>query len=171
MSASLPFPARIGVIAILVLACNTSAATPPNQKTTDSPAINSLKDKITKEPHSVETFWRELELSGTPLVESIAGEPHYSLVTFLWRGDAGTRNVVVISPLALVDLQEAKMHQIPGTDVWYLTYRMRNDARMAYRLAPNDSLVPFESETNFFAACPISSEIRSTRRRSITVVT
>jgi enterochelin esterase family protein len=51
----------------------------------------------------------------------------------------------------LISLQEAKMNQMPGTDVWYLTYRMRNDARMAYRLAPNDSLVPFENEPNFHA--------------------
>src|SRR5271154_2106054 len=141
---------RIGVIAMLLLGCG-GWASQQNEKKTESRVIDSLRDEITKDPHAVESFWEEMKRSGAPLVEPIAGELHYSFVTFVWRGDADTRNVVVVSPLALVNLEQAKMNQLAGTDVWYLTYRMRNDARMAYRLAPNDSMVPFEAETNFFA--------------------
>src|SRR4029077_16761246 len=151
MRTSLWFSVRIGVIAILLLGCDSWAAAQQNEKKIDSRAIESLREKIAKDPHAVENFWEEMKRSGTPLVEPIAGEPHYSFVTFVWRGDANTHNVVVVSSLALVNLEQAKMNQWPGTDVWYLTYRMRNDARMAYRLAPNDSLVPFEAGTNFFA--------------------
>lgn len=151
MRTNLWFPVRIGVIAMLLLARGGWTAAQQNEKKIDSHAIDSLRDKITKDPHAVEDFWEEMKRSGTPLVEPIAGEPRYSFVTFVWRGDAETHNVVVVSPLALVNLEQAKMSQLPGTGVWYLTYRMRNDARMAYRLAPNDSLVPFEAETNFFA--------------------
>jgi len=151
MRTNLWFSVRIGVIAMLLLAGGSWAAAQQNEKKIDSRAIESLREKIAKDPHAVENFWEEMKRSGTPLVEPIAGEPHYSFVTFVWRGDANTHNVVVVSPLALVNLEQAKMNQLPGTDVWYLTYRMRNDARMAYRLAPNDSLVPFEAETNFFA--------------------
>jgi hypothetical protein len=31
-----------------------------------------------------------------------------------------------------------------GSDVWHKTYRVRNDARFAYTLSPNDSLQPFD---------------------------
>jgi len=36
------------------------------------------------------------------------------------------------------------MQSIAGTDVWYKTYRVRNDARFTYNLSPNDSLQPFD---------------------------
>jgi hypothetical protein len=137
-------------IASLMLA-NSAFASPQAEQTIESPAINALKGKLAEDPHSVEIFWQQIEESGAPLVEPIAAAPRESLVTFLWRGDANTRNVVVVSPLALVSLPDARMKPLADTNVWYLTYRMRNDARMAYRFSPNDSLVPFEAEPNFFA--------------------
>ena len=138
-------------IASLLLANSAFASPPQAEQTIESPAINALKGKLAEDPHSVEIFWQRIEKSGAPLVEPIAAAPRESLVTFIWRGDANTRNVVVVSPLALVSLPDARMKPLPGTNVWYLTYRMRNDARMAYRFSPNDSLVPFEAEPNFFA--------------------
>jgi len=132
MRTSLWFSVRIGVIAILLLGCDSWAAAQQNEEKIESRAIESLREKIAKDPHAVENFWEEMKRSGTPLVEPIASEPHYSFVTFVWRGDANTHNVVVVSPLALVNLEQAKMNQLPGTDVWYLTYRMRNDARMSH---------------------------------------
>lgn len=136
----------------MVVACSTSTAPAQEQLQADSSAVRALLEKAAQNnQQGIEEFWNRLKVSGAPVVEAIAGEPHESLVTFFWRGDRDTKNVVVISPLALVDLQGAKMHEIPGTEIWYLTYRMRNDARMAYRLAPNDSLVPFEAEPNLFA--------------------
>ena len=77
-------------------------------------------------------------------------DPGYSLVTFVWHGSSDTRNVVVISPLALVNFDDAVMETVAETNVWFKTYRMRNDARMSYRFAVNDSLVPFEKEKRFF---------------------
>jgi len=41
------------------------------------------------------------------------------------------------------------MQRVAETNTWFKTYRMRNDARMTYRFAVNDSLVPFEKEKNF----------------------
>ncbi len=37
------------------------------------------------------------------------------------------------------------MTLLPGTRVWYRTYRYRNDARFRYSLSPNDDLRPMES--------------------------
>jgi enterochelin esterase family protein len=132
------------------LTCGVAITRAQGPQPPESAKIRALQENVTKDPHAVEIFWQGVKASGAPLVEPMPADPQYSLVTFLWRDDAGTRNVVVVSPLALANLQQAQMIQLPGTDVWYLTYRMRNDARMAYRFSPNDSLVPFESEPNFF---------------------
>jgi enterochelin esterase-like enzyme len=151
MRASLPFAFRIrNLLVMLVILSGVSIGHAQSEKPAESPKIRELEQRA-KDPPADEQFWQEIKISGAPLVEPITGDPQYSLVTFLWRGDPSTRNVVVVSPLALISLQQAEMTQLPGRDVWYLTYRMRNDARMAYRFSPNDSLVPFESEPNFFA--------------------
>jgi enterochelin esterase-like enzyme len=141
------------LIAAMLLFCVVAPSVQAQeQQAVESPMVRLLLEKAArKDRDGIDEFWSRLKASGTPLVEAIPDDPHESLVTFFWRGDSSTQNVVVISPLALVDLQRARMQQAPGTDIWYLTYRMRNDARMVYRMAPNDSLVPFESEPNFFA--------------------
>ncbi len=151
MRTNLPFVTMRSLLpAVALILLGVPAVRAQSAKSVESPKIRALQDSA-KDPHAVEQFWEGIRTAGAPIVELMPEDPKYSLVTFVWRGDAGTRNVVVISPLALVNLQQAEMTQLPGTDVWYLTYRMRNDARMAYRFSANDSLVPFEAETNFFA--------------------
>ncbi|HEY7420032.1 MAG TPA: enterochelin esterase domain-containing protein, partial [Ktedonobacteraceae bacterium] len=34
-------------------------------------------------------------------------------------------------------------------DVWYKTFRVRNDLRNVYQLSPNDSLVPLDEATDW----------------------
>ena len=72
MRTSLPFYVRIGLIAMLMLACGGSATAQQNDKKIDSRAIDSLRDRITKDPHAVDDFWEAMKLSGTPLAEPIA---------------------------------------------------------------------------------------------------
>ena len=43
---------------------------------------------------AVERFWTERKTEGTPLFEPGTDQGR-TLVTFVWRGDEGTRNVVV----------------------------------------------------------------------------
>jgi enterochelin esterase-like enzyme len=122
------------------------------QEAVESPTIRALIEKVAaKDSHAVETFWSRVQVSGSPLIEPAPEKPNYSLVTFLWRSNNATHNVVVVSPLALINFAGAEMKQIPESDVWYLTGAMRDDARMVYRYSPNDSLVPFNAETNFYA--------------------
>ena len=96
-------------------------------------------------------FWSRIASQHSPMVEPDFSDPKYSLVTFVWRGDRETKNVVVVTPLALIDFEGAIMRNVPGTDVWFKTYRMRKDARLSYRFAVNDTLVPFDQDKNFFA--------------------
>ncbi len=41
------------------------------------------------------------------------------------------------------------MAVLPGSNVWYRTYRVRHDLRTTYQLAPNDPLTPFDGEVNW----------------------
>jgi hypothetical protein len=70
------------------------------------------------------------------------GEPGRVLVTFLWRGDADTKSAHVIAfDQGQLDstawLGRARMQMLPGTDVWYRTYRMPCDLLFSYRFAIN----------------------------------
>ena len=94
---------------------------------------------------AVAAFWNEIKERGTPLVESIEETPkgdesNYVRLTFLWQGDDTTRNVVLAGGAALGHPYENRFSLLPGTNVWYLTMRMRNDLRASYYLSLNDPL-------------------------------
>jgi enterochelin esterase-like enzyme len=125
-----------------------------------SPRIVALREALAAgDRAALERFWAEVDERGTPLVDPAPGAPDESappdppavpgaapaghvLVTFLWRGGAATENVVVVGPFGHREPADGRMAHLPGTDVWYRTYRLRADARTVYRLAENDSLAP-----------------------------
>jgi enterochelin esterase-like enzyme len=112
--------------------------------TNDSPTISSLRRQLNSENTAAAAeFWRTISDRGAPLIEPIPAEPNFSFVTFLWHGDNHTRNVVIFDGVAGFDARDRMLH-IDGTNIWYKTYRVRNDARFAYNLSPNDSLQPFD---------------------------
>ena len=100
---------------------------------------------------AVDQFWREMERDGAPLIEPVPGDPMYSRMTFVWRGSADTRNVVITDGVAIGvggdDPANSQMIHIDGTDVWYRTYDVRNDARFTYALSENDPLTSFIAPT------------------------
>jgi enterochelin esterase family protein len=137
------------VVLLLLVRVGWGQQAPPESP--QSPAIRLLEQQTSSSDRSaVSGFWARLADEHSPVVERDPADSEYSLVTFVWRGDSTTKNVVVISPLALVNFENALMQRLGETDVWFKTYRMRNDARMTYRFAVNDTLVPFEQEKNFF---------------------
>jgi putative esterase/uncharacterized protein DUF3327 len=110
-----------------------------------SPRISALRRAVgEQDPAAIDRFWSDVRASGAPLVEAVPGEAHSSLVTFVYRGTAQTRNVVVVDGVAVavggVDPKNSEMTQLAGTDVWYRTYTVRNDARFAYKISENDPL-------------------------------
>jgi enterochelin esterase-like enzyme len=109
-----------------------------------SPRLTALRRAIDAgNEGSVPTFWGEMARQGTPLVEPDPHDAASALVTLLWRGDAGARNVAVLGAFgSYFDLAGNTLAHLPGTDVWYRTDRVRADVRAWYRLAPNDSLEP-----------------------------
>jgi enterochelin esterase-like enzyme len=115
------------------------------------------KDLKAGDRNALETFWQKVAQEGTPLVEAIAGDHQHALLTFLWRGRAETKNVVVSSELGL-DPVKNQMTHVPDTDIWYKSYRVPNNIRLTYELSPNDSLLPWNKrpETEHYEADPLN---------------
>ncbi|MGW6287722.1 enterochelin esterase domain-containing protein [Streptomyces sp. NPDC055107] len=91
-----------------------------------------------------EAFWDGATRTGTPLVEALDDAPGHRAVTFLWRGHRATRQVLLMAT-GIGDRDrpaEALLHHLPGTDVWYLGYRLRADHRGSYRLVADISPGP-----------------------------
>ncbi|WP_341722430.1 hypothetical protein [Streptomyces rimosus] len=83
-------------------------ATPPRTprphpaETAESPRLTRLAAELAEagspRAHAAELarFWAETAATGTPLVEPLDGDPEHRAVTFLWRGDPATRQVLVL---------------------------------------------------------------------------
>lgn len=91
-----------------------------------------------------EAFWDGAARTGTPLVEALDDAPGHRAVTFLWRGHRATRQVLLMAT-GIGDRDrpaETLLHHLPGTDIWYLGYRLRADHRGSYRLVADISPGP-----------------------------
>jgi enterochelin esterase family protein len=106
----------------------------PPPEVVESPRIARLRDAGDET-----AFWAEAAAHGTPLVEPRDGEPDHRTVTFLWRGDAATREVVLLAnKLTDPSVWDAStLERLPGTDVWHRSFRLRADWRATYQLAPD----------------------------------
>lgn len=113
-----------------------------------SPRIAALRHAIESGNHAaLDAFWQRIKQRGTPLIEHIKGDDQHMLVTFLWRGDGETRNVVVVGGLAdWNNLEQQQMERSAGTDLWYKTYLAEIGTRTTYRLAVNEPLEPITDE-------------------------
>lgn len=112
---------------------------------TTSPKVVSLKKQITDgKREALESFWQEVTKQQTPIIEPIADDPQHSFVTFLWRAKGEVHNVVVVGGIAGYEFSQNLMTHLLDTDLWYRTYKVRNDARFSYNLSVNDSLIPFD---------------------------
>ena len=115
----------------------------PWQDLNPSPRIDALRRQAASGNADINAFWKQVTTEGTPLVESIEKDPQHQLVTFLWRGTSETRNVFPNGSFKIGGRYplDYVFHQIPLTDVWYLTVRLPIGARFTYGLSENDPLV------------------------------
>ena len=102
-----------------------------------SPRIQALRKQIASGQTSTESFWKEVAAQGTPLFEPL--NDNYWLVTFLWRAQHVTRNVMVTGSFIFAgSTPDNSMHRVGDSDVWYLTLKLPKGARFSYRLWPNN---------------------------------
>jgi enterochelin esterase-like enzyme len=103
----------------------------------ESPRLATLAGEIASGNGAIASFWREVEEAGTPLIEPVEGAEDEYLVTFLWRSADDLDNVAVLGPWLTMEITDHFMTRLPGSDVWYRSYRGKAALRGAYRLAPN----------------------------------
>jgi enterochelin esterase family protein len=124
-----------------VIALNERFKPEPWTNPFPSPRIEALRKQIAAGQTNTDSFWKQVAIETTPLVEPFGSDGKYQLVTFLWRSVHDTRNVFVRgSFLGVFIPSDYAMHQIPNSDVWYLTLKLPSGARFTYQISPNDPL-------------------------------
>lgn len=104
-----------------------------------SPRLNQLAKALEKgDKVALALFWREVQQKGTPLIEPDREKTGFSLVTFLWRAVTETKRVIVQIAVDGTGQDEHVMIRLPQTNLWYATFRLRNDYRGAYKFVITD---------------------------------
>lgn len=105
-----------------------------------SPKIEALRQAYAQNPASLETFWEELVQSGAPLVEEIPEHPTWRIVTFFWRDDGTTQQVLAlistITDRYRFNYTDAFLQRMADSDLWYVSYYLRADLRTSYQFVP-----------------------------------
>jgi enterochelin esterase-like enzyme len=142
------------LVAALTVIAPFTAAQGVSTKELLSPRLVALQKELQAGNRAaLESFWQQIAKQGTPLVEPVAGDDKSVLVTFLWRGDSETHNVVLFSALpgcgadaagyfSEAQFQCSRLANLPGTNVWFKTYKLPKNPHFSYYLSPNDSLAP-----------------------------
>ena len=112
-----------------------------NKSNIESHKINQLKKYILdKDLDKINEFWNYAQENHTPIIEEIENDADNVLITFLYKGNKDTRNVVVLSGLSLYDHNLGMMEKLLDTDIWYKTFKAKNDLRFDYHLCVNHPL-------------------------------
>ena len=116
-----------------------------------SPFITKVEKEISEgKTDAVESFWSFVKSEGTPMIEPLSDDKENSLVTFIWRGNAETKNVFVQSNFYTWILPRRQLTNIKNTDIWYKTAKVQNDARLTYQFSVNDPRLPFPDPYDWF---------------------
>jgi Domain of unknown function (DUF3327) len=108
----------------------------------ESPRLLAVQEAVASgKTDALALFWRDILEGGAPLIEALAGDERHALVTFVWREEGETHHVTIWGgPAGLEHPQDHQMTRLPGTDIWYKTYRLQTDLRAVYTFSVNDSL-------------------------------
>jgi len=99
-----------------------------------SPRLAALQDRLKSgDRGALDSFWKEIEQHGAPIIEPATDSDREMLVTMLWRAREETTNIFVFR---LGDVSKP-MVRLLDTDLWYKTFRLQKGARFVYQLAAN----------------------------------
>ena len=99
-----------------------------------SPRLATLQDRLKSgDRGALDSFWKEIDQKGAPMIEPAPDSDREMFVTMLWRAREETRNVFVFR---LGDVNKP-MVRLLDTDLWYKTFRLQKGARFIYQLATN----------------------------------
>ena len=103
-----------------------------------SPTLAAMHQRLLERPQLASQLQAQLwqQVTSTPLLEADPTQEDKYLVTFLWRGVAQRVLLFVNRLTDEKNLADSYMRRLPGTDTWYLTYRMDGDWRASYCFLP-----------------------------------
>lgn len=136
--------ARPSLLVLLAAVAPAAAAAQqgPVEDLEGSPVLSEFARRLDHEgPEAEDRFWSRVEEEGTPLVDTASAPPGHATVTFVYRGGPDVRSVRLASNLGALLIEGVtpdfdslgEMRRVPGSDVWYLSFRLRNDVRAPYR--------------------------------------
>ncbi|MBL8268492.1 alpha/beta hydrolase-fold protein [Steroidobacter sp.] len=109
-----------------------------------SPRLQQLA-AVADSKQATESFWREVDTRGTPLIEAIPGKPNQVLMTFLWRAedarDELNIGVVGVNKLSFENRVD-QLARLGKSDVWYRSYEVEASARFQYFLTWPEGRTP-----------------------------
>lgn len=111
---------------------------PQRAPLTTSPTLAAMHQRLLERPQLASQLQAQLwqQVTSTPLLEADPTQEGKYLVTFLWRGAAHSVLLFVNRLTDEKNLADSYMRRLPGTDTWYLTYRMDGDWRASYCFLP-----------------------------------
>lgn len=103
-----------------------------------SPTLAAMHQRLLERPQLASQLQAQLwqQVTSTPLLEADPTQEGKYLVTFMWRGAAHNVLLFVNRLTDEKNLADSYMRRLPGTDTWYLTYRMDGDWRASYCFLP-----------------------------------
>lgn len=103
-----------------------------------SPTLAAMHQRLLERPQLASQLQAQLwqQVTSTPLLEADPTQEGKYLVTFMWRGAAHSVLLFVNRLTDEKNLADSYMRRLPGTDTWYLTYRMDGDWRASYCFLP-----------------------------------
>ncbi len=115
-------------------AATSSAATPEPE----SPRLRTLAAALDSgQPGALDTFWKEMGNTHTPMIESLAERPQDALFTFLWRAEPGQVALNVLFngwfPLHKTTGFDS-FTRLGESNVWYTSYVLPRTAHLRYEL-------------------------------------
>ncbi|WP_425445853.1 enterochelin esterase [Dethiothermospora halolimnae] len=112
-----------------------------------SPKLKKLQNKVKAgDKSALESFWREIEENGAPLIEDIEGDNEHKLVTFIVKEEEGVKQFVVASFISGYILKDNILDRLEGTDIYYRSYKVQNGVRDNYFIGKD---IPLDFEQVF----------------------
>ena len=102
-----------------------------------SPRLLKLKEDLERAKNKVKVivdFWKAIEENGTPIIEDIESEPNHKLVTFLYKENSDTDEILLISDSLGVIPHRGKFTRLQGTDIYYKSIFYLDITRTTYAI-------------------------------------
>lgn len=104
----------------------------------ESKIIKLLKRAIDNNDNGgINEFWSMVNKNGAPIIEEVDGVLDYSLISFIYIGNDKTTNVLIYGGVPGYRYSENIMDKIEGTNIFYKTYKVRNDIKFKYNFSLN----------------------------------